>query len=419
MKDFNIGQNKGIALIISILLMGLILFLSLYFLNFSLTEKRIAKSQSSGTKTYYLAEAGIAEMVWRLKNNETYKNNFETDPGWFESFTRDNPFGENSGSYTVTIDNSDLAHGEIISTGSIDIGADQASQRIVKTYVYKALSSGGIDISDSVIFSDQDTKISLSAVNFINGSIHANDSINISGFGTVVNVDNDIRAVDKYDESFWATVNVGGTIYDSHDHTPRPDSLEMPPVAFNDPEDPNSLYNQADVVYSEDDFKDLLNNAASPLTLNDPITYVTGDITFKGDPDIILNGLLVADGAIIIGKVSWWWFIPYCSGNEKTSITVNHTEGQASGIFSKENIKFEFCTSAGDIDGVIYATDKISIISFSDDIDINGGLIARDINIISIWQPINITFDNTIINETLGETEFSPVITVEHWEEEY
>ncbi len=418
MKKLNAKQNKGVALIMSILLMGLILFLSLYFLNFSLTEKRIAKSQSAGAKTYYLAEAGIAEIVWRLKNNETYKNNFETDPDWSESFIRNNPFGENSGSYTVTINNSDLAHGEIISTGSIDIGADQTSQRIVKTYVYKALSAEGIDISDSAIFSDQDTKILLSAVNFINGSMHANNDIGISGFGTVVNVDNDVRAVNEYDESFWATVNVGGDIYDSSSNPP-PDSLEMPPVAFNDPEDPNSLYNQADVIYTEDDFEDLLNNAGNPLTLDDPITYVTGDITFEGDPDIILNGLLVADGTITIGKVSWLWFIPYCSDNERTSITVNHTEGQASGIFSKENIRLELCTSVGNINGVIYATDKITIISFSDDIDINGGLVARNIDIISIWQPIDITFDNTIINETLGETEFSPVITVEHWEEEY
>lgn len=415
----NLKNNQGIALIATILLMSLILFLSLYFLNFSLTEKRIAHSQAWGAKTYYLAEAGIAEMAWRLKNNEIYKNNFETDPIWTQTFTRDDPFGVNSGSYTVTITNSSLAHGVISAVGAIGMGNGKTSQRIVKTYIYKALSQGIIDISDSAILSDQDTKISLSKVNIINGSMHANDDINIEGWGTIVNVDDDIRAVDKYSKSFWSTANVGGNIYDDHDYPPTPESIGIPPVAFDDPEDSNSLKNQADIIYSENEFKNLLNSAGSSLTLNNKITYVTGDIIFKGNPDIILNGLLVADGTITIGKVSWWWFIPYCPGNEKTSITVNHTEGQASGIFSKENINFEFCTSASNIQGVIYAAMKINITSFSNNINFTGGLIAGNIDITSIWQPINITLNNDIINDTLAVTEFSPIITVEHWEEEY
>ena len=58
-------NNKGVALIITILLMSLILFLSLYFLSFSLTEKRISHSQTWGAKTYYLAEAG----KWFLYSN--------------------------------------------------------------------------------------------------------------------------------------------------------------------------------------------------------------------------------------------------------------------------------------------------------------------------------------------------------------
>src|SRR5680860_1622094 len=112
MRLIKLKNNKGVALIITILLMSLLLFLSLYFLNFSLTEKRISQSQTLGIKTYYLAEAGVAEMIWQLKNNETYKNNFENDPSWTETLIRNNPFGSDSGSYKVTIANSSEAHGE-------------------------------------------------------------------------------------------------------------------------------------------------------------------------------------------------------------------------------------------------------------------------------------------------------------------
>ena len=78
-----IKNNRGIELIITILLMTVILFLAAYLLDAALIENRIALSQSWGAKTYYLAEAGIQEMVWKLKNDSAYKLNFETNrPVW-------------------------------------------------------------------------------------------------------------------------------------------------------------------------------------------------------------------------------------------------------------------------------------------------------------------------------------------------
>jgi len=37
----------------------------------------------------------------------------------------------------------------------------------------------------------------------------------------------------------------------------------------------------------------------------------------------------------------------------------------------------------------------------------------------SLWQGINLFYDNNIIIQTLGNPAYSPIITVEHWEEEY
>lgn len=410
-------NEKGVAMIIAILLMSLIMFMAVYFLNFSLTENKISRSQAWGAKTYYLAEAGIAEMVWRLKNNETYKENFETDPEWSEEFTRNDPFGEGSGSYNVSINNSGEARGEIISEGIMDIG-NGSSQRIVKTHVYRALSaSSTIDTASSSVLSDNESDISLSRVNIINGSLHSNNDIEINGVSTV-NVDEDLKAVDNFDKSFLSTVNVGGEILDSSD-VPPPETISMPPVSFDDPDDPESLKNRADKVYTESEFADKMNTSTNPVVIDDPITYVTGDVVFEGDPDIDLRGLLVADGSITVGKVRWLFFVPYCKNNEQTSFMISSSTGNPSGLISKNDINFELCTSANTIEGVLYAADEIMIMDFADDMDIRGSIISRNLDIMSIWQPIDIIFDDNILSDTLEETEFSPVITVEHWEEEY
>src|SRR3989338_7019133 len=137
-----IKLQNGVALLITILIMSLILSLGVFVLNFSTTETKIAASQVAGGKTYYLAEAGIQEMIWKIKNDATYKNDFQTNPAWTASFTRTDPFGANSGSYTVAIANTSASNGNITSTGSINING-KTSQRIIKTSIYRLIGLRG------------------------------------------------------------------------------------------------------------------------------------------------------------------------------------------------------------------------------------------------------------------------------------
>ena len=405
-------NNQGVALIISILLMSLVLFLSLYFLSFTLTEKKISKSQAWGEKTYYLAEAGIHEMVWRLKNNEDYKNNFETNSSWSQNFSRVNPFGAGSGSYEVTISNSSLAHGIIVATGVVDIGGGKESQRIVKTYVYKALGAGGSEINDNCGYADGNIDISSSLANFYGGSAHSNNNFLVNGL-SVVNVENDLNVVNNYNRHWLSTVNVGGGTY-SKENPPAAEEIVMPSVDF-DSEDSASYKNIADVVYSENDFDNLIRDNTN-ITLEGPITYVEGDVDLYGDKHLTINGLLVVERDFEVGR-------SFCRGSNCgiNSITVNHTEGQPSGIFSKRKIYFKLWSGNTDVDGVIYASDQLDILSFpiGSNFSANGGLVSRKLTITSVWSQINIYYNEEIVNSTLGFFEFSPVITVEHWEEEY
>ena len=64
------GEKAAISIIAFVILMTLFL-LGSYFLNFVLTDSRISKSQDVASRTYYLAEAGINELIWKLKNDSS------------------------------------------------------------------------------------------------------------------------------------------------------------------------------------------------------------------------------------------------------------------------------------------------------------------------------------------------------------
>ena len=131
--------------------------------------------------------------------------------------------------------------------------------------------------------------------------------------------------------------------------------------------------------------------------------------------------MLVVGRDLIVGKdLCWWWgFLQGRCG--ASSITVNHAAGQPSGILAKRKIYFESFSGTMDLNGVVYANDQLAVTGIPLGLTFNahGGLIGRKLTITSVWRPINLYHDNAILTEVLGATEFSPVINVEHWEEEY
>ena len=72
-----------------------------------------------------------------------------------------------------------------------------------------------------------------------------------------------------------------------------------------------------------------------------------------------------------------------------------------------------------DINGLIYAGNILRINSLFTPLTINGGAIAYDFDISSFWQSFVINYDPNVIIITLGNPDTSPVIVIEHWEEEY
>jgi len=462
-----IFYKKGVALIISVMVLGLLLLLGAYFLTFALTEFRISRSQVVATQTYYLAEAGVNEAIWKLKHDPEWKDNFETTPTcdtWLADFSRDNLFFSNS-SYQVKIQNSDCGRGQITATSTVELAGGKTSQRVIKIKVFKAIGSL---TGESAVFSggsSENIDINSSLINIYDGNLFSNNNTNVSWWSEVNVYDNlsteeiegKALAQGNINVSWTSTLNANSfcakNICEGNclkEGCP-PDVLSMPMIDF-DSEDSNSYRNQASTtedlglcsvlcngvecdtkcIYTDDEFEELLWQVGEEgtLTLNNGISYVTGPIDLKGGRKLVVNGALVADGTIDIGKSSCW-----TNKGQKDcgfdQITVNDPGvDKPSGLLTKAKMNFGSYTSSQiiNITGLIYANDEIRFVSLPLSFTVIGGVLARKISFNSVWETFNIYLNNAIILEGVwagpkppeGVTPpFSPVVTIEHWEESY
>ncbi|MDD2696562.1 MAG: hypothetical protein PHE52_00155 [Candidatus Pacebacteria bacterium] len=462
-----ISREKGTVLIITSLILGVLLILGSYFLTFTITESRISRSQVTATQTYYLAEAGVNEAIWKLKNDADWKNNFETPPGcstWSASFSKSNTLLPNS-FYQVQIQNSDCARGQIIATSTINIVNGKTAQRVVKTKVFKAL---GTLTGDSPFLSggtSENISISASLINLYDGNLFSNNNANIDRWSQISVFDNPgtekvegkALAVNNLSVSWNSTLNATASCAKNicqgncvEEGCP-PSVISMPMVDF-DSDDPNSYKKKAETaqgagqcsvlcngiqcatncIFTAGEFEDLLWQVGlnGTMTLNNEITYVTGLIDLKGGRRLVVNGALVADSTINIGESNCW-----SNKGQKDcgfdQITVNDPGfGKPSGLLTKSKINFSLYSSFQDINitGLVYANDEVRLISLPWAFNLTGGLLGRKISLTSAWAVINITLSNQIIIEGIwgglqppeGEKPpYSPIVTIEHWEETY
>lgn len=398
-----IKNNKGFIILLVVIIISLLLLLAFYFLDFIITDTRISQSHKLATKTYYLAEAGINEAIWKLTNDSDWNNNFTTNPTWQDIINRIGVFDVDDG-YQVTVQNIEVANAEITSTAFINT-SNQTSQRIVKTKVYKSLNPL-LEEQISIYAKDD---ISLHGVNMdINESNTFSDDDTTLNFFSTLNVDGNVSAIDNISISWTSTINASA-LY-SNNYPPSPDPIDMPQIDF-DSADPNSYLNRADQVYSQGEFSSFLNNNPN-ATLNG-ITYVQGNINIPKGITLTINGVLVIDGNFKIGISGW----PFWQPDPK--IYVNKIGSEPAGILSKKTITFGALIDEAVINGLLYAGNTLRINNITFALTLTGGMIAYDVDFNSLWQPITVNYEPDVINTTLGNAATSPVINIEHWEEEY
>ncbi len=473
------NQKKGSILIIVFLTLGMLLFLSTYLLSFALTEIRISKSQKTVAQVYYLAEAGINEAIWKLKNDSSWASDFidpnkNPDSGgdyWSATFTKNDVLG---GSYTVTIENSDRGMGELTSVATVQLPNGKTAQRIIKTEVFKAI---GTSVGPMAVFSGgtgkrDELKIGHSKVNVYNANLFSNRDVKIEKQSEVTvtddetteddpetpeieNLEGQILMVHEYKKK---DSTVFATEIHAENYAPASDSILMPMLDFHSTASTSykNLAQAAEdagqcsiigkdswnnivvtsnkcVFRSSAEFEDLLWQVGQggSLTLNNVITnnvivYVKGTVRLRGGRILVVNnGALVAEKNIEIGKkYSWKREDITHEGNSQIIVTNDSPETKLSGLLSKGKIELgKYLQQDSSITGLLYALKDMKVKEISNPLTIQGGIVAKKIKFENIGKnslgELNIYFKDEIIANTLGNALFSPVVSVEHWEESY
>lgn len=481
-KKHNFSQ-KGAVLLIAMVLLGVLGIVSAFFISFVLGGAKISFSHQVASQAYYLTEAGVNEAIWKLKNDivvsdgdDPWQDCFMSSGGscancadWSDTFMRH--YTSNS-TTTVLVKNFECAHGEITATTTVAFEGGKNARRVVKARVFKAL--GSLTNNSPVFTGSPSGEGSIMGVllNVYNGNMFSNNNFNIKGWSVVKVFDNPLTIEQEGQILTNNNMNITNSAVTASSTCAKNSctigicavcpaaNLEMPAVDFDSAQTTSyksraqsaqsqaqcevkgknsagvEVFSQNKCVFTGAEFSNLLWQVGlnGTLFLNHKnngvvfsVYYVDGKIELKGGRRMQINGVLVANDTIDIGEKLAW------SGQSGTSqITINDPgNGFPSGILTKDKMNFGPYSSFSNtqITGLIYAQDEIRITSMPNQLDVIGGIIARKLSFTSLWSTFNLYLDNDIIKEGIWGSDtpppggssaaYSPVVTVEHWEETY
>jgi len=401
-KNNILGNNRGVISLIAFLSLGIFLLLGTYFLSLGLTETKITKSEEVSAKTYYLAESGINEAIWKLENDETARNNFlngtlNEDDG----IVRENVFGDNNARYSVSLASTARGEADIVATSTYQIG-DGQSQRVVKAYVTKAIGSGSD--WDFAMFSGikgkegkGEIKISGSGISMtVNGGrFHANRDIKLTGSeGSLAVNDGGITASGDIDVTGSGSEIILNNSYQEESTS----TVDTAPLDFNE------WAERATQTYTANQFKNLPSG-----TVLDGIIYVDNSVTLSDSSySLTVNGILIIDGSLKL------------SGSE-INLTVNYDSEYGGGLFVNDNLNVSSSDVNLILNGLIYISKSLKISGSNVDFSSTGTVIANDIG----FSGSNIVMDLNYYPEYFQDSldpamnPDSPIIWISHWEEVY
>lgn len=397
--------RPGFVLVAVATIMTALFFLGSYFLEQSTGEIRISKSENAATKAYYLAEAGANEAVYKLKNDATWKSKFLAGTLAGDTASRNQVFDAN-GSYTIAATSVGSALADITVTATYTIGTQQA-KRIIKSRFARA--DNPADVWTQSLYGggqggQQNGNITTNRNCTINGGkIHANQNFKVTSQSTLTVNDAEVASSNNI------VVNAGSTLtLNNSTQTEGQPVIGMPQVDF-DSASGTSLKNRASQTYTAADFAAL----PSGTTLNG-ITYITGDAVWT-NKNITINGIIASSGDIKITL------------NSGKTFTVNSNAPTGSGIMAKDEIAISLDMATLTLNGLVYAANELDVDVATTDNDANlivtGGVIGWHVDIDGYDKgACSLTFDQDLawapLDPVLNGTE-SPIIEVNHWEEQY
>jgi hypothetical protein len=393
--------QPGFVLIVVTATIATLLFLAGYFLEQSTSEIRIAKSENAATKSYYLAEAGANEAVYKLKNDTNWRTKFLDGTLANETATRSNVF-DTYGSYTISATSVSDALADITITANYSSGGQQA-KRVIRTRLARATnpaSTWSQSFYAGGTGGQQNGDITTERNCTINGGVlHANQNFKVTSQSTLTVNNATVSSSNNI------VVNAGSSlVLNDSTQTEGTPAVGMPQVDF-DSSSPTSLKNRADQIYTSAAFQ----NLPSGTVLNG-ITFVTGDASWT-NKNLTINGILASSDDI------------HFSLNSGKTVTIS-SSASGSGILSKDDINISLTGSTFSLNGLVYASEEVEIetsgsVSFS----VTGGIVGWHVKLEgSDSGTCTITYDDTLASQPLDPVyngSESPIIEVNHWEEQY
>ena len=205
-------DERGVALVICLLLITLLFVLGATILNISTTESTMASGRDNVMTSFYLADAGIEHARRSLQG----KDLSEVLDGTTTVFETSNSANLAGGSYTIQVTNNILANGFPLDT----VAADPSASATVDSDSIVVLTSTGLfenatQVAEAIVGSEQSNmgeaiatggNLQISGnptVNGSAGSVHSNDDMDVSGNPTI---SQDLTASGDYDASGSPTV---------------------------------------------------------------------------------------------------------------------------------------------------------------------------------------------------------------------
>ncbi|MDP2951476.1 MAG: hypothetical protein Q8N55_03780 [bacterium] len=449
-------HQKGAILIICLICLGLLIFLAGYLLSFALTGSKMAQAQEKGLKTYYLAEAGVAEAIFKLNNDLTWKSAFETLPtpldptcsSWSIAPLVRDPVLFSGGSYTVNINNLGCAQAEIQVEAKTALSSGAFSQRIVKVKVFKAMGSSLGDYGVFLGGASENLQINFTnPLNVYDGSLFSNKAIRVQSL-SYVNVENKALAGQNITVSGFSELvatscasNICEAGCDVDNDCP-PEEVSMPSIDF-DSGEVGSYIHQAGLdncssirtdgkincLFTPNEFETVMWDNYPLLSLpSNVVVYITGDFNLRAGQNLVVNGVLVVDRDISLGEDLCWTsskppFVRCGSSRLQVVRPGAPSDNLPAGILAKRKFNtgtwLDFGGEALNINGLVYAGDEMRFSSISASVVIRGTIAARKITFSSMWGGVDIYLDSDVVADTFQNAVYSPIITIEHWEEEY
>ncbi|MBI5734161.1 MAG: hypothetical protein HY973_04450 [Candidatus Kerfeldbacteria bacterium] len=398
----NNHQPTGFILVVVSVITASLLLLANYLLSQSISETRISKSENAASKSYYLAEAGVNEAIFKLKNDNTWKTKFLAGTLNNDTASRSQVF-DNYGNYTISATSVSPALADITVTANYQIGSKTA-KRIIKTRFARATNPANT-WSQSLFAGgsggNENGNVTIERNCTANGgTIHANQTVKVKSNATLTVNDAMVNASNNI------IINSGASlILNNSTQSEGVATIGIPIVDF-DSSSPTSLKNRANQTYTENSFK----NLPSGTTLNG-ITFVTGKAEWI-KKTLTINGILAASDDIKIQLEAG------------QTLTVNSNTTTGSGIFGKDDITIELKNTSLTVNGLIYASKELKVEhDGTPTFSVTGGVIAWHLLIEGDdGGTCTITYNDELASRPLDPVyngNESPIIKVNHWEEQY